>query len=237
MTYDFTGKTVLITGAAGNLGRAVTQTFADGGASLILADRSEERLADLAARLPGRDVLVTTADLADPAAVDALFAQAETRFGRVSVLAHTVGGYEAGEPVHQGDLGVYDRMMALNARPVYLLGGRAARHMLDHGGGKIVIVLARAAFKGTANHAGYTASKAAAQRIMEALSAEVRDHGINVNAVLPSVIDTPPNRQSMPNADFSKWVTPQDVANAIAFLSSDEARALHGVSLEVYNRA
>jgi len=237
MTYDFTGKTVLITGAAGSVGRAVTHTFASGGANLILVDRTQERLDELAATLTERTVMVSTADVADPAAVDTLFQQAEARFGRVDVLAHTVGGYEFGTPVHQGDLDVYDRMMALNARPVYVIGGRAARHMLDQGGGRIVIVLARAAFKGTANHAAYTASKAAAQRIMEALSAEVRDHNINVNGVLPSIIDTPLNRQAMPNADYSKWVTPQDVADAIAFLSSDRARALHGVSLEVYNRA
>ncbi|MGQ9909476.1 MAG: SDR family NAD(P)-dependent oxidoreductase [Candidatus Flexifilum sp.] len=237
MSYDFSGKTALITGAAGSLGRAVTETFAANGASLILVDRSQERLDALAAGLVGRTVLTVAADVGDPDSVEALFERAEAHFGRIDMLAHTVGGYEFGEPVHRGDLGVYDRMMALNARPVYVLAGRAARHMLERGGGKIVIVLARAALKGTANHAAYTASKAAAQRVMEALAAEVRDHGINVNGVLPSVIDTPPNRQSMPNADFSKWVTPQDVANAIAFLCSDEARALHGVSLEVYNRA
>ncbi|MCS7071878.1 MAG: SDR family oxidoreductase, partial [Anaerolinea sp.] len=168
MTYDFTGKTALITGAAGSLGRAVTQMFAASGASLILVDRSQERLDELAAALDGRAALTVTADVGDPASVEALFKRAQAHFGRVDMVAHTVGGYEFGEPVHRGDLGAYDRMMALNARPVYVLAGRAARHMLEHGGGKIVIVLARAALKGAANHAAYAASKAAAQRIMEA---------------------------------------------------------------------
>jgi len=110
--------------------------------------------------------------------------------------------------------------------------------MLEKGvAGKIVFVLARASLKGAAGSSAYTASKAAAQRVMESLSAEVRDAGIHVNAVLPSTIDTPPNRESMPKADTSKWVTPEQVADAIAFLASDAASALHGVSLEVYNRA
>ena len=115
---------------------------------------------------------------------------------------------------------------------------RIARHMVEKNvSGKIVIVLARSGLKGSSNHGAYTASKAAAQRIMESMSAELRDKGINVNGVLPSTIDTPSNRESMPNADFSKWVAPEELASAIAFLASDQARAIHGTSLEVYNRA
>lgn len=231
-------RTILITGAAGNLGRAVTAVFAAAGSQLVLVDRSAERLAEVAAAYPDQRVLTAAADLTDPAAIAALLTDAAARFGRVDAVAHTVGGYEAGQPVHTGDAAVFDRMFALNVTPVYTVLGAAARHMLaTGGGGKLVAVLARAAQKGTANHAAYTASKAAAQRIIEAMALELRDHGINVNAVLPSVIDTPPNRAAMPNADVTKWVTPEDVAHAIAFLCSDSARALHGVSLEVYNRA
>jgi NAD(P)-dependent dehydrogenase (short-subunit alcohol dehydrogenase family) len=98
-------------------------------------------------------------------------------------------------------------------------------------------VLARAALKGSKDHSAYTASKAAAQRIVESMAAELRDHGINVNGVLPSTIDTPANREAMPNADFNKWVKPAEIADAIAFLASPAAKAIHGVSLEVYNRA
>ncbi|PJF24318.1 MAG: short-chain dehydrogenase, partial [Phototrophicales bacterium] len=99
------------------------------------------------------------------------------------------------------------------------------------------MVLARAAYKGAANTAAYTATKAAAQRLMESMSLELRDHGINVNGVAPSIIDTPPNRASMPNADFSRWVTTDSLADAIAFLVSDAARDLHGVTLDVFGRA
>lgn len=237
----FEGKVVLITGAAGNLGQAVTLRFAREGAKLVLVERNLERLTALAKRVEadyGVQTMIYPLDVGNPAEIDTLIANIHERFGRMDVLAHTVGGYAAGKTVADGDLDIWDRMMNLNARPVYLMGGRAAAQMLAQGqGGKIIFVLARSGLKGSSKHSAYTASKAAAQRVMESLSAEVRDQGINVNAVLPSVIDTPPNRADMPDADFSKWVTPEQIADAIAFLASDAASALHGVSLEVYNRA
>ena len=237
MAGEFEGKVAVITGAAGNLGRAVSKRFADGGARLVLVERSAEKLNALAQELGGES-LVHAADLSDPAAVEAMVGAVEARFGQIDILVHTVGGYAAGSPVHAVDLDMLDKMMHLNVRPVYITCGRVARHMIERGvQGKIVFVLARSALKGSTNHSAYTASKAAAQRIMESLSAEVRDQGINVNGVLPSTIDTPPNRASMPNADFSKWVTPEALTGAIAFLASDAANALHGASLEVYNRA
>jgi NAD(P)-dependent dehydrogenase (short-subunit alcohol dehydrogenase family) len=150
---------------------------------------------------------------------------------------HTVGGYASGSAVTDGDIDQFEQMMNLNALPVLLVGGEVAQHMQASGGGKIVIVLARAAFKGTAKHSAYTASKAAAQRIMESLSLEVREHGVNVNGIAPSTVDTPANRAAMPDADTRKWVTPDQLAGAIAFLASDAASAIHGATLEVYNRA
>ena len=237
MAGELTGKVALITGAAGDLGRAVCRRFAEGGASLVLVGRSAEKLEALAAELDA-ECFVQVADVSDPAAVEAVVRSVEERFGQIDILVHTVGGYAAGEPVHSGDLELFERMLNLNVRPVYVTCGRVARHMLEKNvAGKIVVVLARAALKGSSNHGPYAASKAAAQRIMESLAAELRDKGINVNGVLPSIIDTPPNREAMPNADFSKWVTPEDLANTIAFLASDQAQALHGASLEVFNRA
>ena len=237
MAGEFTGKVVLITGAAGDLGRVVCKRFAEGGASLVLVGRSAEKLEALAAELDA-ECFVRAADVSDSAAVDVVVRAVEERFEQIDILVHTVGGYAAGKSVHSGDMELFERMLNLNVRPVYVTCGRVARHMLEKNvAGKIVVVLARAALKGSSNHAPYAASKAAAQRIMESLAAELRDKGINVNGVLPSTIDTPPNREAMPSADFSKWVTPEDVANTIAFLASDQAQALHGASLEVYNRA
>jgi NAD(P)-dependent dehydrogenase (short-subunit alcohol dehydrogenase family) len=237
MAGEFAGKVAVITGAAGNLGSAVSRRFAEAGARLVLVDRSADRLNALVAQL-GAECMIQTTDLGDLAAVDALVGEVEGHFSQIDILVHTVGGYASGQPVHAVDLEVLEHMFNLNVRPVYVTCGRIARHMVEKNvPGKIVVVLARSGLKGSTNHSAYTASKSAAQRIMESMSAELRDRGINVNGVLPSTIDTPPNRESMPNADFSKWVTPQDLANTIAFLASDGAKALHGVSLEVYNRA
>lgn len=239
---EFTGKTVLITGASGNLGRAVNHAFASRGANLVLADRDAARLQQeghaLEGDFPGLGWLAQVADLSQPASVDALLAASAERFGQVDILVHTVGGFAMGPKVADGDLDGLRSMFELNVTPLFLTAGRAARHMLDHGiKGHIVVVLARSGLKGSAGQSAYTASKAAAQRVMESLALEVRDQGIHVNAVLPSTIDTPRNREDMPKADFSKWVPPADIAEAIVFLASEAANALYGVSLETYNRA
>jgi NAD(P)-dependent dehydrogenase (short-subunit alcohol dehydrogenase family) len=239
MAGEFIGKVVLVTGASGNLGRTVTRRFATEGAKLVLVERNSDKLATLVSELGGDPsfYLPVAADLGNEEAVDRVIAETHERFGGLDVLAHTVGGFEAGKPVHESGLDVLERMLNLNVRPIYLVGGRVAKYMVEHGTkGKIVFVLARSALKGGAKSAAYTASKAAAQRIMESMSAELKDLGINVNAVLPSTIDSPANRKDMPNADPSKWVTPDNVADAIYFLASDRASALNGVSLEVSGR-
>lgn len=233
----FAGKVVMVTGATGNLGQVVARTFAAEGAKLALVARDAADLAALAAELPV-ETLAEAADLGDPASVDALVGRIEARFGGIDVLAHTVGGYAAGKPVHETPVEVLEKVIALNVRPVYVTCGRVARSMVERGqGGKIVVVLAKSALKGSAKNAAYTASKAAAQRIVESMALELRDQGINVNAVLPSIIDSPQNRQDMPSADTAKWVTPDDVAAAMLWLASDAAAKIHGASLEVYGRS
>jgi NAD(P)-dependent dehydrogenase (short-subunit alcohol dehydrogenase family) len=236
MAGEFDGKVVVISGGAGNLGRAVARRFAGAGAKLVLLDHSAERLEAFAHELGG-DLIAEAIDLNDAAAVDGLIGRIEARFGQIDVLAHTVGGFAAGKPVHENPYDVMEKMINLNVRPIYVFGGRVARHMVEKGvQGRIVVVLAKAALKGSANQGAYTASKAAAQRLVESMALELRDKGITVNGVAPSIIDTPPNRQDMPNADFSKWVTPDDLANAIAFLAAPSTRSVTGTTLEVYGR-
>lgn len=234
MAGEFAGKVVMITGAAGNLGSAAAERFGNAGAKLALVERSKG--GELP---PATDMrLNVSADVTDPTSVDAAVQQIIAHFGQIDVLIHTVGGYAAGKPVHESGIDVWEKMMNLNARSVYVTCGSVARHMVEKDvKGRIVVVLARAALKGTTNHAAYTASKAAAQRVVESMAAELLNSGITVNAVLPSTIDTLPNRQSMPNADFSKWVTPEQIADAMAFLASESANAISGDSLQVYGRS
>ena len=231
------GKVVVVTGATGNLGQTLARKFAAQGAKLALLARDAADLKALADELQV-ETLSEAADLSDPASVDGLVGRILTRFGQIDVLAHTVGGYAAGKPVHESDIDVLEKMFALNVKPIYVTAGRVARAMVERNqGGKIVVVLAKSGLKGQANAAAYTASKAAGQRIVESMALELRDKNINVNAVLPSIMDSPANRKDMPSADPAKWVTTGDVADAILFLSSPESDKINGASIEVYGRS
>ena len=225
-------RVVMVTGAAGNLGRAVAQVFSDGGDRLVLVDRSHEALAaafggDSDARM------LAGVDLLNQDAVHALAQAALERFGRIDVLCNVAGGFRMGEAVHEMSDVTWDFLFDLNARSVLHAVRAVVPHMLTLGGGKVVNVGALSAQKGVAQMGAYTASKAVVARLTEAMAGELRTRGINVNCVLPSIIDTPENRQAMPEADPAQWVAPTDLARVIAFLASDGAKAIHGACIPV----
>lgn len=234
-----TDRVVLLTGATGGLGPAVCRAFAAEGTRLALTARSRARLDALAAELalPPERLVLLPADLADPASVEALAASTVERFGRIDVLLNLAGGFYAGTPVHETPLEVWQQQFDLNARSVYLTARAVVPHMLRQGGGVIVNVSSRAALHGDARAGIYSASKAVVVRLTESMAAELRDRGVRVNCVLPSIIDTPANRQAMPRADTSRWVSPEALADVIRFLASDAARAIHGAAIPVYARA
>jgi NAD(P)-dependent dehydrogenase (short-subunit alcohol dehydrogenase family) len=225
-------KTVLVTGAAGNLGRAIAAAFEARDANLVLAARTRDSLvAALGAESERR--LFVAVDLLDQAALDAAVGRARERFGRVDVLCNIAGGFRMGAPVHQTSDKDWDFLMDINARTMLHAVRAVVPQMIDAGGGKIVNVGAFAAQKGVAQMGAYVAAKSAVIRMTEAMAAELRDKNINVNCVLPTIIDTPENRAAMPKADISRWVAPADLANVIVFLASEEARAIHGAALPV----
>ncbi len=232
----FADKSVMITGATGGVGQVVAHRFAAEGANLILLGRSQDKLMALAEALPTTtSPILDTADVTDPGQVEALIQRLESGNGRVDVLIHTVGGYAAGKPVHETSIDTWERMINMNARAVFVTCGRVARHMVERQiAGNIVAILAKPAFKGAKNSAAYSASKAAALRIIESMAAELVDHQINVNGIVPSVIDTALNRKAMPNANFNRWVTPNQLVDAMMFLASDDAARIRGVALEIY---
>jgi NAD(P)-dependent dehydrogenase (short-subunit alcohol dehydrogenase family) len=224
--------TVMVTGAAGNLGRAIATAFAARGANLVLVERKRESLvAAFGAETDRR--LYATVDLLDQAEVDSAVRQAKERFGRVDVLCNIAGGFRMGEPVHQTSDRNWDFLFDINARTVLHAVRAVVPQMIDSGGGRIVNVGAFAAQKGAAQMGAYVAAKSAVIRITETMAAELREKGINVNCVLPTIIDTPENRAAMPAADPSRWVAPADLANVIVFLASDDARAIHGAAIPV----
>ena len=232
---DHSNQTVLVTGAGGNLGRALAHLFARRGARLVLLERDAAHLRQLYGDDNERQMLLA-ADLLVQGQVDAAVSAAQERFGGIDVLCNIAGGFRMGPPVHETPDEDWDFLFNLNTKSVVHAVRAVVPGMIAAGGGRIVSVAANAALKGVAGMAAYCASKDAVIRITEAMAAELKDKGINVNCVLPSVIDTPENRAAMPDADPGRWVSPDALAEVIAFLASDGARAINGAAIPVVGR-
>jgi NAD(P)-dependent dehydrogenase (short-subunit alcohol dehydrogenase family) len=220
---DFAGSVVVITGAAGVLGNAVAREFAARGATLALVDV-------IAIESPHASFVC---DLTDAPACRNLVAAITRRFQRIDVLANVAGGFTMGETVHETSDATWKFMFDLNVHTMLNMVRAATPAMLAQHSGRIVNIGARAGLKGAGRMGAYCAAKSAVIRLTESLADELKQHGINVNCVLPSIIDTPRNRTDMPDADHSRWVAPDDLARTIVFLASDAARAIHGAALPV----
>jgi len=236
MSCRFKGKSVLVAGGTGGLGRAVSLSILNESAKVIVTYRDEDEFSGLkneagrqSSSLEGHSV-----DVTDEAAVDRLVKEIFSRNQRLDVLVNTVGAYSGGTPLWQTESKVLDQMLALNLRSGFVLSRAVVPVMLKQGSGAIVSVASRAAFDHAAGAAAYAASKEASVAMFDSLAADLKGTGVRVNSVLPSIIDTSPNRRAMPNADFSKWPKPEDIASVILFLSSDEAKLIHGASVPVY---
>ena len=225
-------RTVCITGAAGNLGMAVAQVFSHEGAQLVLLDRAPIGEAALVKLAPAQ-CLPIALDLCDAAQVAAAVEQALARFGRIDVLCNLTGGFAMGDAVHATGDSTWDFLHDMNVLTLRNTSRAIVPHMLRQGGGKIVNVGANSAQRGLAHMGAYTAAKSEVLRLTEAMAAELRAKNINVNCVLPTILDTPQNRADMPDADPARWVSPHDLAQVIAFLASDAARAIHGAAVPV----
>ena len=216
----------MITGAGGALGRAVAAAFAQAGASLVLVDVSE---AILKTAYPAGKAQLIGVDLLNGLVVKT----ALVTIPRIDVLCNIAGGFKMGPTVHETSPTLWKSMFDLNALTLLNTVGAVVPKMLASGGGKIVNVGAMGGVTGRPNMGAYSASKSVVIRLTESMSAELRERNINVNCVLPSIIDTPANRADMPQADPKKWVAPADLASTIVFLSSDASRAIHGAAIPV----
>jgi NAD(P)-dependent dehydrogenase (short-subunit alcohol dehydrogenase family) len=234
--FDFSQQVVIVTGAAGNLGGAVARAFHSACARLVLVDRAADRLPRLFPDYvdSAENFLATSVDLIDEGAVQSMVDETLGRFGRIDVLVNAAGGFRGDTPLHETPSDTWDLMLNINARTVYVVSRAVVPVMLRQGSGKIVNVSARGALQAGSKMRPYSAAKSAVLRLTEAMSAELKASGIHVNCVLPSTIDTPENRASMPRADPRRWVTPEALADVILFLASDAARAMHGAAVPVY---
>jgi NAD(P)-dependent dehydrogenase (short-subunit alcohol dehydrogenase family) len=222
---------VVISGGTGGLGSAVTAKLLDAGWHVVVPYVDEREL-ERVERHPQLELVA--ADLFDPAAAAAVVGRAG---GRLGALVNLVGGFASGGRVHETPVEDFESQFRLNLRPTYLLCHAALPRMLESGGGSIVCVSTRAALRPFSGAAGYISSKAAVLAFVDALAAEYTNDGVRANAILPSVIDTPGNRASQPDADHSRWVKPEQIADVISFLCSDESAAIGGAHIPVYGRA
>jgi NAD(P)-dependent dehydrogenase (short-subunit alcohol dehydrogenase family) len=227
---------VVITGAFGVLGHAVARSFAARGAQLALLDVTPQPPPDLRADFGAAPLVFGGVDLSHMEATRRAMAATAMRFGGIDVLVNVAGGFRW-EKLEDGEPETWDQLYAMNLRTAVVCCKAALPAMLERGGGRIINIGAgAAAARAGAGMGAYTASKAGVQRLTESLSEEVKDRGITVNAILPGTIDTPRNRADMPDADFSRWVSPAAIAEVIAFLASDAARAVTGAAIPVFGR-
>jgi NAD(P)-dependent dehydrogenase (short-subunit alcohol dehydrogenase family) len=230
--HTFTDQTALITGAAGTLGKATALAFARAGAKLALLDIDRAAL-EKAFGGDGAAQLLLASDATDRTAAAAAVTAAAKRFGRIDILCNIAGGFRMGQRVDETDPAVWKLMLDLNVGTILNMAAAVVPRMLAQGGGRIVNVGAMGGMQGRAQMGAYAAAKSAVARLTESMAAELRERGINVNAVLPSIIDTPANRADMPKADPARWVAPEDLAQVILFLASPAARAVNGALLPV----
>jgi NAD(P)-dependent dehydrogenase (short-subunit alcohol dehydrogenase family) len=230
MSTSLNSRAFAITGGFGALGRAVCDALVQAGAQVAAIGRGRAP-AGLAAGLLALDGV----DLADAAAARAAIDRAAQQFGRLDGLVNVAGGFEW-EKIEGGRIGTWDRMFAINVRTALLASQAVLPHLLTAGHGRIVNVGSAAAGHAAVGMGAYAAAKSGVARLTEAMAEEFKDRGITVNAVLPSVIDTPVNRADMPKADTDRWVSPQALARVVLFLLSDDAAPITGALIPVKGR-
>lgn len=228
------GKTAVITGATGALGRVVVETFQAAGASVVAVDVDP---AVTAHWQPSPTLWPAQVDVLDEASVRSLMASARERFGRIDALLCLAGGFFGDTPAADTPPATLRGQLELNLLSAYTCVHAVLPHMLATGGGAIVCVGSRPAVRPVVGTAAYAVSKLGLVKLMEVVAEEYRDRGVRANAILPSIIDTPANRQAMPRADFSRWVRPEQIAAVLRFLASDDAAIISGAAIPVYGRA
>jgi len=232
---DLAGKVAIVTGGTGGLGVAVVERLLMAGATVIIPYVYQDAFQRLAERLPA--VIGIQLDLTDETATRSAYTTIANAHGGIDILVNAAGGFAGGEPVHQTSWELWQSQIDINLKTAVISCAAAIPHLITRGGGAIVNVSSRTATQSGANLAAYATAKRAVLQLTEALAVELRPHNITVNAVLPSVIDTPANRAAMPKANYEVWVKPAEIAEVIHFLVSPAARIISGAAIPVYGQA
>jgi NAD(P)-dependent dehydrogenase (short-subunit alcohol dehydrogenase family) len=231
-------KVAIITGGTGGLGKAVVTEFLTQGAYVFSTYIDDDELSRCRALLEDYKSMLAfgKADVTKAAHVSNVIAKAIERFSRIEILVNIVGGFTQ-SPVTETDEETWDRMMNMNLKSAYLCSKGVIPHMIGQGRGSIVNIASRPALRGSHNLSAYGASKAGVLNLTQSMAEELKEHDINVNAIIPGTMDTPGNRKGMPDADFTKWVPTGDVAKVIAFLCSGDVRAVSGAAIPVFGKS
>jgi NAD(P)-dependent dehydrogenase (short-subunit alcohol dehydrogenase family) len=232
VTYDFSKKVVFITGGTGALGRMLVKKFIDCGAVTISSFHTEKEAEKLKIEHPKVELIKL--DMLLEEQLLKTIPQLVRRFGTINILVNVVGGYMGGKSVIDLAETEWDAMMNLNLKSAFLISKHVIPVMKSGHGGKIVHISSRTGQKSEGGDSAYAASKAGLIRFVESAAQEFKDSHININCVLPTIIDTEANRKVMPNADFSKWLSTEDVANVILFLCSSGGHVINGSAIPIY---
>ena len=222
-------KVALITGAKGGLGNFVTEAFLEAGATVVGVSRSIQ-----ASDFPHARFAAMPAELSSGEAARRLADEVAARFQKIDILVHLVGGFAGGKPVHQTDDETFERMLDVNLKSAFYMARAVLPHMRNRGGGRILAIGSRAAVEPSPGAGAYAASKAALVSLIRTIAAENKDRGISANVILPDMMDTPLNRKFDPQADYSKWVQPGQVASLLLSLASDAMPQVSGAAIPIY---
>ncbi len=223
------GKAIMITGAKGGLGTFVTQAFLATGANVAGVSRSIKQT-----DFPAPNFAAFAAELTNGASAVQLAEQIKKRFGKIDVLVHVMGGFAGGKSLLETDDATFEQMFDINLRSAFHTFRAVLPHMRSAGAGRIVAIGSRGAEGAAPGLSAYAASKTALVSLVRTVAAENKDRGITANIIVPGTMDTPQNRVNEPNADFSRWIRPQSVADLIVWLASDAAAQLSGAVIPVY---
>jgi NAD(P)-dependent dehydrogenase (short-subunit alcohol dehydrogenase family) len=234
--HDFSNKVVLVTGGTGALGRAITLAFVECNATVISSYVNEREIEQIKTETKSAVQLIK-ADVTKAEEVDKLVSSVVDKYGHIHILVNVVGGYLGGKSIYQVEEKEWDLMMTVNLKSAFLISKYVVPQMISSKYGKIIHVSSRTGLRSEGYDSAYAASKSGLIRIVESLSEETKGSNINVNCIMPSIIDTEANRKAMPTADFNKWLKPGDLANVVLFLSSEEAKVITGAAIPTYGLA
>jgi NAD(P)-dependent dehydrogenase (short-subunit alcohol dehydrogenase family) len=247
MNYNLSGKTVLITGGTGGLGRNLIKSFLKyNPRSIIITYRSEKEMQLLKSELSAGSLLLQPnnefpteiefkqTDITKQDQINNLTSGIYEKYGQIHILVNLVGGYIGGKSITELKESEWDKMMEINLKSAFLISKNILPQMIEKRYGKLVHVSSRTGIKAEGNDSAYAASKAGLIRFVESVAQDVKTYNININCILPTIIDTETNRKAMPDADYAKWVKPDDLSNVILFLCSDYSNTINGASIPTY---